>query len=195
MFTKKTVALSILALVIILGITFTARTETKLPPLSIAVKVTITADEDVKSEIYSYITRELRSLGDVKVVEGENVASVDYIINLICIKTTSGSMKTTTGYALSYEVVQPLKINVSAKDFFEINDKAWRWIVGTTKGAVYLIYDHLGVCPPNLLDSECKQIVIQFDLQIMKNERANYEQIEELKKEYSKKKNSDANSQ
>jgi hypothetical protein len=168
--------------------------------ISIKCEIELGAPQDgINSQVYSYVTRELRSLGDVEVVEGKDSRS-DYTIRTLAVEL-SNKGGITTGFALSVVVVRnyanswevecagiakwckevlesgiPLDKSVSRKmDFYAV------FLAGagkpTTEPAITRVVLHtMLVGPPDGLRSACEQLVAGFDATFLKSDRADHEE-------------------
>lgn len=68
----------------------------ELPKYSTTVKLAIQAEDEIKNEVYSYLSREVRSLGDVKLVED----NPNWIIQVVAIQVKN-KLGYKTGVAFS----------------------------------------------------------------------------------------------
>ncbi len=68
---KKFILLSMPALLIVMFVctAYTNSEKDEVPKFSHTVKLDISGDDEIKNQVYSYISRELLSLGDVELVE------------------------------------------------------------------------------------------------------------------------------
>lgn len=122
----------------------------ELSEKTFAVKVIIEADKNISSEIESYIKRELRSLGDVKIVEAEEDCALSIIV-----------IDWQTGIAFSFAFLAVLR-----RDLYpEIKDTI-------EKENVYLL-GNLGLRTgsPEDLRKICEGIVAEFDTEFLEKYR------------------------
>lgn len=102
----KTLALLLvpaLLAVVFISIAIADSEKVEFPKYSTTVELDITADKEITNEVYSYISRELRSIGDVKLVE-ENP---DWVINVVAMQTENIAGHS-TGVVFSVVVVTEL---------------------------------------------------------------------------------------
>jgi hypothetical protein len=91
-------------LLFVFGLTALADDQEK----SIKVRVRVSADDSMKRETLSFLTRELRSLGDVEVVD----TAPDYEISVVALETSSRGSTVPTGYAVSAIVTAPIDLTL-----------------------------------------------------------------------------------
>jgi hypothetical protein len=72
----------------------------------IKVRVRVSAPDSMKPEALSFLTRELRALGDVKVVD----TAPQYQIDVVALEISSRASTVPTGYAISAIVTSPLDL-------------------------------------------------------------------------------------
>ena len=72
----------------------------------ITVRVTVSAPDSMKREALSFLTRELRALGDVEVVD----TAPRYQIQVVALETSSRASSVPTGYAVSAIVTSPIDL-------------------------------------------------------------------------------------
>ena len=63
----------------------------------------------MKREAISFLTRELRALGDVEVID--TVVDADYHISVVALETSSRASGAHTGYAVSAIVTAPVNLD------------------------------------------------------------------------------------
>ena len=128
-----------------------------------AVKVSVTANDDIKGEVESYLKRELRSLGDVEVTDW----GYDYVLKVIILEHTYKSSGNKTGQ-ISCAYLGLKK--------FSVIDFAWKFpkeyhdtVIETTS---YLFHgSDTFVLVINRERAElkqlCQQIVAEFDTKLL----------------------------
>jgi len=106
------------------------------------VRLSISADEDIKQKAESYLSRELRSLGDVTIVDSGD----EYKICIIVLQHESES-GTLLGYSISV-------------------------VFGELDNYLYYLIDHrLYTGGPERLRSRCEDIILDFDNKYLKEKR------------------------
>jgi len=138
------------------------------------VKLDIKADEEITNEIHSYISRELRSLGDVEVVK----KNPKYIIQIVAValveETNTGRH---IGVALSTVTLQPLSSNRFVQFLLDeqikgkVDDHSYKSLKNLVNSANYC-YDH-SLRSGNREDLQiiCKKVVATFDVEILNADR------------------------
>jgi hypothetical protein len=141
----------------------------------INIGLNITADNELKNELTSYISRELRALGDVSISEYSN----DYEINII-----SGASKSQNGklfgYVISFVIKKPFdKETIRTK----LKEEYQRDSLVELDNLYDILEYSLIATPPNGLSAECQSLVANFDT----NHLAKIREWRNLRKEYEKK--------
>lgn len=136
------------------------------------VKVSITADDDIKGTVTSYIHRELRSLNDVEIVDSD--PEWELMIIAMEAKTTTGHK---TGNVLSVLILS------------KFNNSLLLSISGSNKEIVSELTSHLYHFPEqwflrqgptkNLKDM-CDKIVADFDTSCLEESRKSHREMMEL---------------
>lgn len=172
----------------------TAATDSKEPSLEHqsfwgTIQLDIVSDEEIKNQVYSYITRELRALGDVKMVKKEPY----WIIHIVCMQAKSKAGDV-LGFAMSTLITQPSNIKEhSLKEMF--GEKLTQWdykVLASLFTGLHTIVSHkIYVEDPAELQRVCRRIVADFDAKYVKPEREQYQafikKVEDLKKKQEKK--------
>ena len=158
----------------------------ELPKYSTTVELDIQAESDImKNEVYSYISRELRTLGDVEVVEDEDNAA-EWIIQVIALPTKYTDGQTTGQVVVSSLVLQPLwadRLFIAA---------LWPKIKETCDEEEIQLFTrhmqsscHVGSHMVQSGNSEelqglCKSIVTDFDAEHLKNAREFHQKLTKI---------------
>ena len=160
----------------------------ELPKYSTTVKLNITAGKEITNEVYSYISRELRSIGDVKLVED----NPDWVIQVV-----AGQAKNNTGnIGLAFSVVVERKM-YRAPMLFEIvkavlgiNPKELKETkyINLEKAIITMTADYnsevrahwLRLDGTEYVQRICKGIVADFDTEHLKIEREMHENEREM---------------
>jgi len=149
------------------------------------VYLNISADDELKNQIYSYLSRELRSLGDVTlVVEDEP----DWIIHIIAMKSTNTSgidmgVVFSTVIESRYKITDVIKLiidnKVEKEGWKETRpDVDWKKAIDIIIPTVTYIADHmLRVCGPESIKISCQEIVADFDSGYLKNKREEHQKM------------------
>jgi hypothetical protein len=146
----------------------------------IKVRVTVSAPDSMKAEALSFLTRELRALGDVEIVD----TLPDYQIAVVALELSSRASTVTTGYAVSAIVGSPVKLTM-LKNYLG-DDDANRLFKVT--GGCQQIYGHyLRITSPDRLAKLCESLIAEIDGDtfegLRKSVRKFEEEVERLKKE------------
>ena len=129
-----------------------------------SVRLKISAQGDMKSEIESYISRELRSLGDVYLVDNDEA----YRIGIIAFELiNTGGRK--DGYAVTALITSTFPTDLlatvlSSHGVSKDGVKTWRDIADEHERVERFILD---TCGRSDLRKVCEQIVIDFDTKIL----------------------------
>jgi len=202
---KTFVLLVISALLIVASMPIVTSDSKKveIPKYECKVRLAISADDEIRNEVYSYLRRELLSLGDVKLVEEDP----DWIIQVVAmqIKNKAGYP---TGLAFSLVIekrVQVVKILLLVvKHIFQIPSEEWEKLEQTKKHtdlekAFTKVTDNLSDIRGHWLrvgDTEdiqrlCQMIVADFDAELLKKDRDTWQELwEDLFRQYKPKEGS-----
>ena len=115
------------------------------------VKLVITADEDIKGLVESFLGRELRSLGDVTVTDNDP----GWVMNIVAIKMKT-NQNSILGYALSTVITCPIEKTI-AWEACEL-DK-----MGIMNKFVY-VTSWVHYCNMDDIHNICSLIVTGFDI-------------------------------
>lgn len=154
--------------------------EFKPQPYSTRVWVSVTADEKIKSSVESYITRELRSLGDVTPIT--DVSTAKWQIKLQVMKVSTESNRD-VGYAIATTFLEvfdsQLILNfLTTTQMSDVDIKMVRWLLDRN-----LVIDRQGllsICPLDKLQSSCEGIVTAFDTGLIAPERKSWQEMNDL---------------
>jgi hypothetical protein len=160
------------------------------PQTRIKVRVTVSAPDSMKREARSFLTRELRALGDVEVVD--TVAYSDYHIHrhirVVAVETKSRGSTVPTGYAVSAIVTVPLNL-ITLKTILPGFDDAKLKAAKETTACHELIFGHyLRIGPPDGLAELCESLIAEIDGEEFEGVRKSNRELkqaadEEFKKE------------
>jgi len=138
---------------------------TRIPKYTTTVKLEIEAVEDLKDPIYSYISKELRSFGDVTIV--------DYNAEwTVAMKATEILLKdgTKTGHiAISTIGTQPVPFYKVFQ--YIIEESAYQYLKRCCKRYNNLVYHQLNISNKGNLQNTCKKIVVDFDVDVLEPAR------------------------
>lgn len=98
----RTVTIATLALLLLLLPLGAVRAQS-IKPQRFSVELELDADKDIKATAVSYVSRELRSLGDVDVVDN---AEITIFVSILPVRIRTGEK---TGYVLSYDVTRAVE--------------------------------------------------------------------------------------
>ena len=162
----------LVGLLVVMSVCFTRAQETDKSPPKFQVDVHVSCDNSIlKSEIESYLNRELRSLGDVEIVDN----SSEHALSVIVIEETyvGGEKKGTVSLA----VLGLLRIN--PKQLFslqKIYDIPAEVFVDATFDAVFgyrrnYFFQLIVNIQKNNVKRTCEEIVAGFDTDMIEPER------------------------
>lgn len=146
----------------------------EIKPFSGRVSVSVSASDNIKGEIESYISRELRSLGDI-VVTDDNPR---WILSIVALEsTTKGGYK--SGIELSIVILEPFDNSYLLN---QVNETSKELISTMTSGLHSYSGHWLRVGSPEDLRSICNGIVADFDTQHIKPSRELWQKIIDYQK-------------
>jgi hypothetical protein len=159
------------------------KAEEELKP-NIKVRLSISADEDIKQKTESYLSRELRSLGDVTVVEKGGDCKLNIIvIDRVCLSISVTYENPSIPYifvlaeTLSKSLLEQLTSHPESKFKQEVKQKI---IMDSITGLVSVLEnDGLLLSPKTWLytgsldnlRSRCEEIIVDFDSNYLKEKR------------------------
>lgn len=163
---------------------------------SAKVKVNVTADNLLSSDISSAVRKELRKLGDAVSVDEE----YDYKISIVAMKTKTQVSQQTIGLAFSILITKPVagyyicylagQRNadrvMSRKEAEEI-ESANEQILEALKGSVEVLSHYVFVGPQDDIDGMCRSIVSSFDTDVLEGDRKTHQKIQDFIKAKAKK--------
>ena len=139
-------------------------------PWSASVAVKVSAQPELKSQVESYMKRELRALRDVSLVEDQDHA--DYCISIVAIQL-SNRTSSNLGYALSTVVSTPFQAEtfsliVSAAGGNTNMLSTW----STNSTALVTIHGHLvRIAPQDGLKRTCEELAAHIDSEYFEHDR------------------------
>jgi hypothetical protein len=134
-----------------------------LQPFSGRVQVSVSANESIKGKIESYLSRELRSLGDV-VVTDDNPR---WILSVVALESESKSGYK-TGVDLSVVILEPF----NNQFFVDMVPEKSKELASSMTSSLYSYSGHwLRVGAPEDLRSICNGIIADFDSSELKEAR------------------------
>lgn len=136
---------------------------------SVRVQVVVQVDnESIKRKIVSYVSRELRSLGDVVVTDHEP----RYIIDILALEGAFVSGKPTGTIALSTVLSEPLKETAQGKLLRQVlESKGWEWILVYVKDDNLYVTHWVQSGDTKDLRSLCETLVAWMDSQQFETRR------------------------
>ena len=171
--------ISALLIVVFMSISTAESDKVKNSKFSTNVRLDIAANDEIKNQVYSYISRELRSLGDVKVVENDP----HWIIQIVAMQE-----KNRTGYdmgvAFSIVIIKPTSVVkmllLFCENTLEISPQELKEEKGIdleksftilTDGLSNIRGHWLRVGATEDIQRICQGIVADFDIEHLKQER------------------------
>ena len=120
----------------------------------------------MKRETLSFLTRELRSLGDVEVVD----TAPDYEISVVALETSSRGSTVPTGYAVSAIVTAPIDLTLVKNQGealrpsnAKLYDSLFKTIEHTTAGRELILGHYLRITSPDRLAQLCESLIAEID--------------------------------
>ena len=170
--------------------------EFTLPQKWIKVRVTVSASDSMKREALSFLTRELRALGDVEVVD----TAPSYQIEVVALETSSRASTVPTGYAVSAIVTSPVNLSV-LKSLFEqlgqgenaeLYDSLFKATEEATAGHEMIFGHYLRIGPSDELAKLCEGLIATIDGETFERARKAMQEmkqkVEQIRKEKQSKK-------
>lgn len=154
----------------------------ELQPFSGRVSVSVSANDDIKGKIESYISRELRSLGDI-VVTDDNPR---WILSIVALESTTKSGYK-SGIEISVVILEPFDNSLVIS---QVNEKSKEFVSTMTSGLHSFSGQWLRVGAPEDLRSICNGIVADFDSQHIKPARDFWQSYIDYQKKQSNKETS-----
>lgn len=153
------------------------------PKFSAKVQIDVSADKEIENQVYSFVSREFRSLSDVTIVNKKP----EYILNIIAmqVKATDGHI---TGFAISSVVEKPLyseellnwKRNKEDLDLDEYFANSFT-VNCSPKN------HQLSIGGSTDLQNMCKKIIADFDVCVLEQDRKIHQKLYDIVDKASKK--------
>lgn len=159
----------------------TQKTIPELPKLSTSVRLLIRGDRELKDDVRRYISRELRSLGDVQVVKIRPEWILDIHTRQIYAPRTKDSSSRPFAFTLSILILTPVRIDrkiLKSLSEGRINDKDCEMLTRLI-GQAYWYPNHMAWSGKDL-QSLCKEAIKYFDTKLL---RPDEERLQELRRE------------
>jgi len=194
----RTIALSLIsALLIVAFMSISTADSEKVKALkslkhSTTVGLDISAHDEIKNQVYSYISRELRSLGDVKLVENDP----NWTIQVVAMQIEN-KLKAKTGVAVSVVIIKRRYVvktlllmvenvfQISPQELMEKKsvdlEKAFK---NLTDGLKDIRGHSLRVGSTEDMQSICQQIVADFDAEHLKQDREEFKRMLDFFSQY-----------
>lgn len=147
----------------------TKKTTPELPKLSTSVLLLIRGDRELKKEVRRHISRELQSLGDVKVVRDKPEWFLDIHAHQIYSPRTKNSLARPFGFTLSIVIFRTTQIDrKTLKSLSEgrINDKDCETLRGYI-GQTYWYPSHMAWSGKDL-QYLCREAITYFDTKLLR---------------------------
>jgi len=135
----------------------------------VKVKVSVSADENIKGQVESYIKRELRSLQDVTLVD----EGADWELSILALEvSTKGGYK--SGVIISAVILYPFK-NQMVSEMFQ--EKYKEFGTNLTKGLYWGPFHWLRTTSNDKLRSLCVELIADFDSEKLEESRKQHREI------------------
>ena len=180
---------SVLLMAVFISLTAGNSRKVEIPEYSTTVKLNITADDEIiKNQLYSYINRELRSLGDVKVVENDP----NWTIQIVALQVKN-KLQVPTGIAASVVIIKRTYaidgLSILFKHVYGINLQEQmkekgvdlEKVLKTLTDNLSDIRGHwLHVGNTDDIQRICQRLVANFDAECLKKEREDHQDFMNL---------------
>lgn len=146
----------------------------------ISVQLKVSADDTIQGEVTSYLSREIRRLGDIDLVENEPSITISVIA---LVNKNRGD--TTTGHTLSILAERPVRYRQMRQSLAKALSAEH---VDSMLKVTDLVFDNTSrvlshfvqVGPVDELENLCKKIVAQIDGTVFEGERKIYQRVLEM---------------
>lgn len=161
--------------------------KSELRKYSTTVTLKITAEDEIKNQVYSYISRELRALGDVQLLEDNSVWAVksntEWVIQIIAMQQENKDRRI-IGWVMSSVILKPILRDRDFKLFIlnkalkgEYDEKLWQELFEQLRTSCIVSGHGIRSGSPEDLQSNCKDIVADFDSECLKESRKFHQQL------------------
>jgi len=137
--------------------------DTPNPRFSAKVKVSVGGEESIKSSVSSYLNRELRSLGDVEIVDD----NYEWAINITALENKIVGGKK-SGFTIAAIFIQSFN-NQLLRELVE--PKHQDFVIKMTSGLSYYPDGWVVIGGPESLQELCKKIIADFDTECLEKVR------------------------
>jgi hypothetical protein len=148
--------------------------DTPNPRFSAKVKVSVEGEESVNSSVSSYLNRELRSLGDVELVDKDHEWEISVLI--LATRSVGGQ---NMGFVLS-TVIIPTFSNQWLREY--LIPKYQDLVLNITSGLSYYPKQWINIGGTKDIQEICKRIIANFDTTCLEENRKVFRQINSMKK-------------
>ena len=161
------------------------------PPLSVRGSVDVSADDDLKDTLSSYLLRELRQLPNIVVVDEK---SANYAIHIVGFATVAKS-QTATGYAMAIAITKPEHLEndrslvesvCAAPGERTISDDKWQLLKGKFDNQDSLQALWLRTAGTSALRDLAARIIADFDVQFIEPLRKGDQDMRDQIKDFRK---------
>lgn len=153
---RRSLKAVLLIFVFVLPFNLSFRTKVnRQTPYHCKLQLVISANDDLKAPIESYLGRSLRTIGDVTIVDSKP----DIWVSVVALKVRAGG--TDTGYAITFAVTEPglpVFLKTLAKD-----EKSGELLVSLYGDSSTFLDHQLFVGPMDSLKSLCEDTAIAID--------------------------------
>lgn len=166
----KHVGLLLPAIILILVFGNTARAESGgANQFSAKVQVSVSADDNIKGQVESYIKRELRSLQDVTLVD----EGADWELSIVAMEVSTKSGYK-SGVILSVVILSPFNNQMLSG---MLQEKYKEFVTNLTKGLYWYPGHWLRIDSNDQLRSLCVELVADFDSKKLEESRKQHREI------------------
>ncbi|MHC4085723.1 MAG: hypothetical protein ACYSWZ_04910 [Planctomycetota bacterium] len=162
----------------------TQKTTPELPKLSTSVRLQILGDRELKDDVRRYISTELKSLGDVKVVRDKPEWALDIHARRIYTPWTKDTLARPVGFSLSIVILTPLRIDrkiLKSLSEGRINDKDCEMLVRLI-GQTYWYPSHMAWSGKDL-QYLCQEAIKYFDTKLLRPDEKHLQELRRKKEQ------------
>lgn len=149
------------------------------------VKLEVAGEAPLTDTVVSYISRELRALGDIELVQ----VNPDFAVSVVALENTVEEGRRVTGYTLAVVITKPVQLNlIDALLGDTVPETGRDSLKKTFKDAVEIKDQSCKITPVEHLQKTCREIVIDLDTRCLQPARMYWQKGIDYMKEIREKK-------
>jgi hypothetical protein len=149
---------------------------------NIRVKLRITGKSETTNLVSSFLTRELRGLHDISIVNPED--ETDFIISILVLDNVTRTERS-VGHTLSTVITAPIDTNALAMyaqpDYKDV-------VIGLSDGAGWVMDHQVFIGPPDTLKEDCVSMIASIDTRCFEKQRETNARIDKFRQQLKKQK-------